>query len=434
MREDQVSLLHYTHIERHRYIPIHYKPESSPADRTLRGHLVKKARIDSANARPSRATTQSPDDKPGTSAVGKDTIAKDQIKQDPDTYLASVLDPDPHKPMNSETTTNKPHSSQSIASEPDFDEIAVSQVRISRAGEGTEASMVNQDKASKVASGRLDLTGVDLATDLHSIIDYKVDGEFLLKCRLRIGTNGWVPEERLQIGANFTLNTFWESRENINGRPHDKVNEKVFQIIPQEFKENGNQICIIRRIGEPYFFGTYDMMIYLTTLKEKWKAHVRLPKIIGLEQAKELYPDPSLWCEEMTGSLNSNPVPQMIFSHRKNLKDKECEFQFFILYDSRVGEWMSEVTIQELYPAAVETYWQSHPGLREEQSLERPRVPERCFKIVGHKLERGDTLLKVHLVGKSDHEGDIKVIKALKSLELWEQPTQSYLEEHKLQI
>lgn len=422
-----------------------------PADRTSERRKTKRGRVNPGKTEPPHATAEVPDDKTDAPAANEDKTADDDVDQDPDTSHASAPDPDLHKTKILETaasdledetdaptasqdripeepTNQEPDASNSCASEPDTDETAVSQASTSRVDNGIEASMSDQDKASEAPDDLLDLTWVDLARDLHSILKYSIYGEFFLFCHLRNGRSGWVAEEKVQIEAPFTLNTFWESREDVPGRPHAEVCEKVFKIMPQQPRWKKN--CVIWRIGEPYFTGTPAMISYLTKLKDRWKAHFRLPEVITLSKAEALYPETSTGCWEMSASSDSDPVPQMIFSHRKTPKYKKAVFEFFILYDSCDGEWKSEVDIQKEYPAAVETYWQSHPGLREKESLERLKVPEQCFKIHSHRFKGGKTLLKVQLVGKSDCEE----FKASRALKRWKEPTERYLEKHKLQI
>ncbi|KAH7208433.1 uncharacterized protein BKA55DRAFT_600053 [Fusarium redolens] len=200
---------------------------------------------DPDKAVPPHATAESPNDKTDAPVANEDTTAEEHVDQDPDTSHASGPALNLDKTMTSEATASdleneidaptasqdiipeelmiqEPDTSNSCASGPDLDEAVVSQATTSGADNGTDTPMSNQDKASKVPDGLLDLTGVDLARDLDYIAKHLLRGELYLFCYLRDGRFGWVPEERVQTEDEFTFNTFWESREDVAGRPHDK--------------------------------------------------------------------------------------------------------------------------------------------------------------------------------------------------------------------
>ncbi|KAF5689147.1 chromo domain-containing protein [Fusarium denticulatum] len=410
-----------------------------------RGKTAKRGRVSPDKTGPAHATAEVPEDPTDAPAANEDNTVDEDVDQDPDTSQASTPAPDLHKNKTLETATSdledeadaptasqdgipeemtneEPDASDSGATEPDSDENTVFHKNASRVDDETESPMPSQDKASEVATSLLDLAGVDLAEDLRSITKYAIDGEFFLYCHLRNGRSGWVAEERVQTETPLTLNTFWESREDGVGRPHTKVDEKVFKVVPQRREQK--EKCVVWLVGEPYFTATREIRIYFDVYMKRWKPHFRLPKIITVSEAERLYPKTSTtWCDETASN-----VRQMIFSHRKNPFYEQPEFEFFIHYDSREGKWEREANIQKKYPAAVETYWQSHPGLREEQSLKDVKVPEQCLKIHGHSSRGGKTILQVQLVGKFDCEE----LEASRALKKWKKPVIKYLKRHSL--
>ncbi|EXK76824.1 hypothetical protein FOQG_18448 [Fusarium oxysporum f. sp. raphani 54005] len=332
-------------------------------------------------------------------------------------------------------------TSDTLAPDPNFDETVLPGTTTGSLDDEMGAPMANEDTTSGDLDPFLDLTGVELASDLQFISDFRLQGgepadRIDLLCHLRDGRCGWLPENLVQTQDNPVVHTFWESRESTPGRPHHAVDRKVLRVILQQRKKKRNtrKCCFVQMVGFPYF--SPRLQKFLVDLKEIHDAQFELDlplQYISLVEAKQRYPDVLTESRKMTAPGQSERVLVMIFSHRKNTSGG-THYEFFCLWEKEPGSWVKEEDLQLIHNSAVLTYWRSSPGIREKQSTEKPRVRDKYLKILGHVLEQGKTLLEVQLVGRSECQDDIEKVEAQKLCKVWTKPTKAYLEQNNLQI